>query len=443
LTGRSPLPRGEDTRWGSLRRRWQLYRQSAPRPSAFEGRDISRLMLFFAIVYAVEGIGQARVGIILQPLTNYLKTHGWTPLEVTAYFGVLNFPWVIKPVFGLISDFVPLFGYRRTSYLLLASAGTAVGYAGIALLDQPAEFALFLLLTSYAMATASTLCGALLAENGRTFQQSSLFVGQQWLWFYVAIMLSALVGGELVEHLSASMALKAAAGIAAVAPIAVMIATPLLLTEARGRASREAFRNTLHGTLAALKSRRLWLVAAFLFLYAFAPGFGTPLYYYMTDTLRFSQGYIGVLGGIASAGWIAGALLHRWLMRRMNPETLLYLSIVLGTLSAASFLLLTGEVTAAIVNFANGVASMIATIATLTLAAQHCPRRAEGFAFAGLMSVSNLADICSINVGAFLYERVFTGHLAPLIIVAAATTAIAAMLVPLLDLRSNPVDSTA
>jgi predicted MFS family arabinose efflux permease len=392
-------------------------------------------MLFFAIVYAVEGIGQARVGIILQPLTSYLKTHGWTPLEVTAYFGALNFPWVIKPVFGLISDFVPLFGYRRTSYLLLASAAAAAGYAGIALLDEPAEFALFLLLTSYAMATASTLCGALLAENGRTFERSSLFVGQQWLWFYVAIMLSAFVGGQLVEQLSASSALKSAAALAAVAPLAVIVATPLLLSEARSPASRAAFRDTLHGIVAALKSRRLWLVALFLFLYAFAPGFGTPLYYYMTDTLRFSQSYIGVLGSIASAGWIAGALLHRWLMRRMSAESLLYLSIALGTVSAASFLLLSDQTMAAIVNFANGLAQMIATIASLTVAARYCPRRAEGFAFAGLMSVSNLADIGSINAGAFLYEHVFDGHLGPLIIVSAATTAIAAVLVPWLGLR--------
>ena len=43
-----------------------------------------------------------------------------------------------------------------TSYLLLASAAAAAGYAGIALLKEPSEFALFLLLTSYAMATAST-----------------------------------------------------------------------------------------------------------------------------------------------------------------------------------------------------------------------------------------------------------------------------------------------
>ena len=268
-------------------------------------------MLFFAIVYAVEGIGQARVGIILQPLTNYLKTHGWTPLEVTAYFGVLNFPWVIKPVFGLISDFVPLFGYRRTSYLLLASAGGAVGYAGVALLNGPAEFALFLLLTSYAMATASTLCGALLAENGRTFQQSSLFVGQQWLWFYVAIM-AERPGGRRVGR--APLRLDGVEGRRRHCRRGADRGRDrhARCCSRKRRAGSVARRFAPRGpaSLAALQSRRLWLVAAFLFLYAFAPGFGTPLYYYMTDTLRFSQSYIGALGSIASAGWIAGALLH-------------------------------------------------------------------------------------------------------------------------------------
>ena len=85
-------------------------------------------MLFFAIVYLVEGIGQARVGIIYQPLTHYLKETGWTALQVTAYFAVLNFPWVIKPVFGLVSDFVPLFGYRRKSYLILSNALAVIAY---------------------------------------------------------------------------------------------------------------------------------------------------------------------------------------------------------------------------------------------------------------------------------------------------------------------------
>jgi MFS family permease len=398
-------------------------------------------MLFFAIVYVVEGIGQARVGLIFQPLNNYLKVIGWTPVQVTAYLAILNFPWIIKPVFGLVSDFIPLFGYRRKSYLIIASICAVGAYAGIARLTEPAEFALLLVLTSFAMATASTLCGALLAENGQSFRLSSTFVGQQWLWFYIAIMASSFIGGELIQRLPPLSALQAAAGVAAVAPIAVILASLFLLGERKSRANREEMQRTFQSVVTALRSAKLYLVALFLFLYSFAPGFGTPLYYFMTDELKFSQSYIGILGSIASAGWIAGALVHRYFLSKMSSKALLYLSIVLGTLAAASFLLLADEVTAAIVNFANGAAMMIATIASLTLAADYCPRRSEGFAFAGLMSIMNLADVFSNNIGAFLYERVFDGRLAPLIIVSAATTAFAAVLVPLLRLNGKSNES--
>ena len=277
------------------------------------------------------------------------------------------------------------------------------------------------------MATASTLCGALLAENGQSFRLSSTFVGQQWLWFYIAIMASSFAGGELVERLTPLSALQAAAGIAAVAPIAMMLASVFLLSEKKIAVNRLEMRLTFQSIVVGGKvARNCTSSPCSCFSIPSLPGFGTPLYYFMTDELKFSQAYIGILGAIASAGWIAGALVHRWLLPRMSPKALLNLSIVLGTLSAASFLLLTGEVTAAIVNFANGAALMIATIASLTLAADYCPKRSEGFAFAGLMSIMNLADMCSSTVGAWLYEHVFDSRLGPLIIVSAATTAFAA-----------------
>lgn len=391
-------------------------------------------MLFFAIVYLVEGIGQARVGIIYQPLTHYLKDLGWTALQVAAYFAVLNFPWIIKPAFGLVSDFFPLFGYRRKSYLIIASLCAVGAFAVIARQAEPGAIALPLLLTSYAMATASTLCGALLAENGQAFRLSSTFVSQQWLWFYVAIMASSFAGGALVEALPALSAVQAAAAVAAIVPIAVVLASLFLLDEKKVEASSLEMRRTFRSLVAATKSARLYLVALFLFLYSFAPGFGTPLYYFMTDELKFPQSYIGILGAITSAGWIAGAVAHRFLLRGMSSKALLNLSIVLGTLSAASFLLMADPITAAIVSFANGVALMIATIASLTLAADYCPRRAEGFAFAGLMSIMNLAELASGTVGAWLYDHVFDGRLGPLIIVSAASTAFTLVLVPLLRL---------
>src|SRR5215217_5464220 len=238
----------------------------APLRTAEDDRHVSRLMLFFAIVYLVEGIGQARVGIIYQPLTHYLKETGWTALQVAAYFAVLNFPWVIKPVFGLVSDFLPLFGYRRKSYLIIASLCALGGYAVIARQADPAAFALPLLLTAYAMATASTLCGALLAENGQAFRLSSSFVSQQWLWFYIAIMACSFAGGALVEALPALAALQMAAAIAAVAPIAVVLASLLLLDERKVGTSGRELRRTFQSLVAATTSAKLYLVALFLFL---------------------------------------------------------------------------------------------------------------------------------------------------------------------------------
>ena len=133
-------------------------------------------MVFFALVYVVEGIGQTG-GLIAQPLNYFLKqTYGWTPVQVTAYLTVLNLPWIIKPVYGVVSDFLPLFGYRRKSYLVLANLMAAVAYCWVTQITSPGEIIVALLLSAYGMAISSTVCGAILVENGQKFSTSDSFV---------------------------------------------------------------------------------------------------------------------------------------------------------------------------------------------------------------------------------------------------------------------------
>src|SRR5689334_3694067 len=96
-------------------------------------------MVFFALVYVAEGFGQTG-GLIAQPLNYYLKqTFGWDPLQVTAYLTVLNLPWIIKPVYGIVSDFLPLFGYRRKSYLVLANLAAIAAYGWVTHITAPSE----------------------------------------------------------------------------------------------------------------------------------------------------------------------------------------------------------------------------------------------------------------------------------------------------------------
>jgi MFS family permease len=402
--------------------------------SSVESRQISRLMLFFGLVYVVEGIGQTG-GLIAQPLSYFLKqTYGWTAVQVTAYLTVLNLPWIIKPVYGIVSDFLPIFGSRRKSYLVIANLGAAAAYCWVTQLTAPSEIVFALLLTAYGMAISSTICGAVLVENGQKFGASDSFVNQQWLWFNIAAMASAFTGGQLVQYLTPDAALHAAAAIIAVAPLAVVFAGSFLIHEPIGRVNLREMKRTFASLWSALTLRELWLIAMFLFVYYLNPGLGTPLYYHMTDDLKFSQEYIGLLRSIGAAGWILGALVYRRYLKGITARALLNLSIALGIVATAAFLLLWDEALAAVINFFNGFATVIAFVATLSLAADYCPQRSEGFAFAALMSVTNFTGALSENMGSFFYEHLFHRQLDPLILVSAAFTAVAFAFVPLLRL---------
>ena len=408
--------------------------QPQPVSVADDKKTFDHLLLFFALVYVVEGLGQIG-GLIAQPLNYYLKaSQGWTPVQITGFITLFNLPWIIKPVYGLISDFVPLFGYRRKSYLLLVNAAAIIGFIWVTQLTAPGDLFFPLMITAYTMAISSTLCGAVLVENGQRLHESGTFVNQQWLWFNIAAMAAAVLGGQLVEHLSPAGALHGAAAIIAAAPLAVIAGTLFLVPEQKVSVNLQGIKETLAGFKASFQRRELWLIAGFLFLYNFSPGLSTPLYFTMTDHLQFSQGYIGILSSISAAGWVIAALLYRRLFHDLTLKKLLNLSIALGTLTTAAFVLLSNETSAAIIYFCVGLASMLAMVASLTLAADYCPPRAEGFAFAVLMSVSNLASSLADNVGSFLYTHVFDHNVRPLVLISAAVTAFAFVLMPLLRL---------
>jgi BT1 family len=419
----------------SVRNALKLKAMSAQTPRTTSHTAAShRLLLFFALVYVVEGLAQPD-GVIAQPLSYYLKTsQGWTPLQISGYTSLLYFAWVIKPLYGLISDFVPLFGYRRKSYLVIVNVAAIVGFVWATQLSTPSALFLALALTAYALAIASTLSGAVLVENGQRLRASARFVNQQWLWYNIAAMAAAFAGGQLVQHLSSLEALHGAAAIAAFAPVAAVAGALFLIPERKVSINIDGMKDTFEGLKSSFQRRELWLIAGFLFLYNFSPGLSTPLYFTMTDRLRFSQGYIGILSSISALGWIVGALLYRPIFGNLTLKQLLNVSIGFGAFTTATFLFLSSEVSAAVVYFGSGFAGMLAMVATLTLAADYCPPRVEGFTFAALMSVSNLASTLANNVGSLLYADIFDYSLRPLVMISAAVTAVAFFVVPLLEL---------
>lgn len=397
-------------------------------------RQARGLMIFFALVFVAEGLGQVS-GLINQPLSYFLlKTYNWDAQKINAFLSILVIPWVIKPIYGIVSDFLPLFGYRRKTYLFLANLAAVLGYLWIAGLSSPGLIIIALMLTAFGMAASSTLSQALMVENGKKTGLNSKFVTQQWLWFFIAAIGTSYVGGQLCQQLSPAAALHTAAIIVAIAPIGVLFGCWFFVHEEKAQVNKAAFKASLVSLKNGLKSKTLWVVGGFLFAYNFSPGFGTPMYVHMTKNLGFAQDFIGTLGALNALGCILGAFAYMYISKRMTLKHLLYMSIFLGAISQALFVFLHGEYSAVLLNLAAGFATMIALLASLTLAADSCPDGAEGFSYALLMSINNLAAPASSNTGAWLYEKVFAQNLTPLILVSAAVTLLALTLVPILKL---------
>src|SRR5882757_4344840 len=75
-------------------------------------------------------LAQPRV-LVHIPLQNLLKNVLHTDRSANAaFFFWVGLPWYIKPLLGILSDSVPIFGSRRKSYILIgALAATAAWFS--------------------------------------------------------------------------------------------------------------------------------------------------------------------------------------------------------------------------------------------------------------------------------------------------------------------------
>lgn len=77
---------------------------------------------FVVGVVVVYGINQGFGGALARVGTEYYMkdVQKVQPSAAQAYSGITNIPWIIKPIWGLLTDVVPILGYRRRPYFILA-----------------------------------------------------------------------------------------------------------------------------------------------------------------------------------------------------------------------------------------------------------------------------------------------------------------------------------
>jgi len=92
---------------------------------------------------------------------NYLFKNNFKiePETFTYIMSISKIPWLIKPIFGIISDFFPIFGYRRKMYIILLGIINLFSYLFMSLCSNNLMFSFLLLFITNCVGSFSSVLG--------------------------------------------------------------------------------------------------------------------------------------------------------------------------------------------------------------------------------------------------------------------------------------------
>ncbi|AFY35353.1 folate/biopterin family MFS transporter [Calothrix sp. PCC 7507] len=380
----------------------------------FLGQEPNAELIAILTVYFVQGILMlARLAVSF-----FLKDElHLSPTQVSALLGVVAIPWIIKPVYGFISDGVPIFGYRRRPYLVLSGILGTVAWVSLATIVHTSwAAAAAIALSSFSVAVSDVIVDSLVVERARAESQADAGSLQSLCWGASAVggLITAYFSGILLEHFST----RAVFWITALFPLLVSAVAWLIAESPIKKDSQDINHNSFTikhklGQLSkAVTQKSIWLPTAFIFIWQATPTSESAFFFFFTNELHFQPEFLGRVNLVTSIASIFGIWIFQRFLKSVPFRVIFGWSAILSATLGLTLLLLVTHTNRLIGIddhwFSLGdsliltVIGKIAYMPVLVLAARLCPSGVEATLFALLMSVFNLAGMVSYQLGAII-----------------------------------------
>lgn len=366
---------------------------------------MDRLYLFFFANYFAQSMN----GVAYEPIDYLLKnTLRLSPRQASAFIAWMTLPFLVKPVFGLLSDLLPIGGRRRLPYMLGASVLAALAWAALAAQKSYGYYSLLLLLllTNIGIAFSDVVCDAVMVERGKELSKTGPFQAVKIGTLYLSLVVTGLGGGWLSAHASYRQIFALTAAFSSL----IILACLWIEEPQPAPAPRSAITSVVH----LLRQRRFWLLSLLIFLWNFYPFLGTVQFYYQNDVLHLSPVYIGsmsTLGGFA--GLLGAGFFWKAHGRLWDPDAAVRAGALIGSLLSLAYFFYIGPISVAIVEALFGFVSVVLRLALMDLLARACPDFAEASSFALFIVIFDLTASASNMAGGRIYDALKAAHYSP------------------------------
>lgn len=383
--------------------------KDALKEKIFFGHEPSAELIAILTVYFVQGIlGLARLAVSF-----FLKDElGLSPAQVSGLFGIVALPWIIKPVFGFISDGLPILGYRRRPYLILSGLLGTISWVTLAtVVHTPLQATLAIALGSLSVAVGDVIVDSLVVERARAESQADAGSLQSICWGATALgsLITAYFSGLLLQHFTTRTVFLITAAFPLIVSAVAWLIAESPMSE---RTNWSTAANQVKQLRQTVVQKSIWLPAAFVFIWQATPTADSAFFFFTTNELHFEPEFLGRVRLVTSFASLLGVWVFQRFLKTIPFRVIFGWSTVLSAVLGMTTLLLVTHTNRTLGiddhwfslgdNLILTVIGQIAYMPVLVLAARLCPPGVEATLFALLMSVSNLASILSYQLGAVL-----------------------------------------
>jgi hypothetical protein len=377
--------------------------------------------LFFLLSFAspIGGLSSIAVQYLLKDDLNA------GPFEMSLFGFWAGLPLYFGFCLGIFRDLVRFHYLREPAYVVVGALIAAGSYLYLATTTPTfgslsiASLGVVLGLTIVATA-GQALMVIVARERSTAGRFSAIWNIGAWAPAVVAFPL----GGWLAPRISRSTMFEL--GLAVSAAIALYgFLMPRSLSQV-GLQKRDANDN-LRTSLGRLMTHRpLWLALAIIFLFSFSPGWQTPLFYHLTQSIKISSDEYGLFLAILAAFQIPGVIVFWIASSRTSLRTTLWWGTALMILQAPLPLLMQDSLSTQVIGALAALLFGVGSGAYWALLIRACLTGLEGSGYMLGFAVANIAGKAGDVAGSWLYEM--SGFVFAMII----NTATTAMIIPII-----------
>ncbi len=350
------------------------------------------------------------------------------PEATAGFLFYVHFPAYLGFLFGFVRDRWSPFRLRDQGMLLLFSGIStfflfATSLVSASFISLAILYIISAIVAQFLGAATQSLTSVIGQEHRMTGRLSAVWQAAAG----VPVLFVSLIAGDLAEQMRFQNVLMLAGAIS----LGVFLFCLWRPREVYDAAEDAAVmkRNLLADVSILAKTKALYPVVALLFLWNFTPGVGTPIQYYLSDTLHGGPKDFGKFNAIFSGCFIPTYLLYGYLCTKFRLPPLLWVCTVIAVPQILPLLLVKDANTAMIAAVPMGLMGGLATAGYFDLLIKACPPGLQGT----VMMLGASAWVLSGQLGDVAGARLF-GYFHSFAPCAWATALVYAFMIPIFAL---------